>query len=423
MLSCHSQNSTPKISYHEVVVAEVLQAIQYTYLRVTENEDELWLALPKTDAEIGNTYYYKGGFLMTAFKSKDLDRTFEEVYFIDGISTEPKALEKPAAHASMAQAGTPQNPPTETASIHKAVVKEILQANKYTYLLVKENEAELWVALPKTEAEIGKTYYYKEGFLMTAFESKDLSRTFDEVYFITGVSENPITGEGAVAHANTPPAATSSQNTPTQTASIHEVVVKEILQANKYTYLRVTENGAEHWVALPKTDAELGKTYYYEGGSLMTGFKSKDLDRTFEEVYFITGISDVSTAKKGGNHSQSLPYTANTTTEAVKEVKIKPAKGGITIAQLYSKIETYADKLVKIKGEVTKYNAKIMGKNWIHIQDGTDHSGHFDLTATTDADLKVGDVVYVEGKITLNKDFGYGYFYEVIMEDAKILKE
>ncbi len=100
-----------------------------------------------------------------------------------------------------------------------------------------------------------------------------------------------------------------------------------------------------------------------------------------------------------------------------------PVQGGITIAELYANLDSYAEKLVKIKGQVTKYNAKIMGKNWIHIQDGTNHSGHFDLTATTSAALKVGDVVSVEGKITLNKDFGYGYFYEVLMEDAKVLDE
>ncbi|MEI7897164.1 MAG: hypothetical protein WCJ26_09020 [bacterium] len=61
-----------------------------------------------------------------------------------------------------------------------------------------------------------------------------------------------------------------------------------------------------------------------------------------------------------------------------------------------------------------------MKKNWIHIQDGTEFSGKFDLTVTTDAEAAVGQTITLEGKITLNKDFGYGYAYEVLMEDATI---
>ena len=74
---------------------------------------------------------------------------------------------------------------------------------------------------------------------------------------------------------------------------------------------------------------------------------------------------------------------------------------------------------MKIKGQVTKFSPNIMGKNWVHIQDGTNDSGNYDLTVTTNDVVKVGDVVTFEGTIVLKKDFGAGYFYEVIMEDAK----
>ena len=77
-----------------------------------------------------------------------------------------------------------------------------------------------------------------------------------------------------------------------------------------------------------------------------------------------------------------------------------------------------AGKTAKIKGQVTKYTPAVMGKNWIHIQDGSDFNGKFDLTVTSLNDVKVGDVVTLEGKISLNKDLGYGYFFDVIMEDA-----
>jgi hypothetical protein len=67
---------------------------------------------------------------------------------------------------------------------------------------------------------------------------------------------------------------------------------------------------------------------------------------------------------------------------------------------------------------VVKVNKQVMGKNWIHIQDGTDFNNDFDLTITTQDLAEIGDEVTFKGKISVNKDFGSGYSYEVIMEDA-----
>jgi hypothetical protein len=78
---------------------------------------------------------------------------------------------------------------------------------------------------------------------------------------------------------------------------------------------------------------------------------------------------------------------------------------------------------VKIRGAVTKFNPDIMQTNWIHIQDGSDFDGKYDLTITSDQLVETGLIITVEGKITLDKDFGYGYFYEVLMEEAKITVE
>ena len=73
-----------------------------------------------------------------------------------------------------------------------------------------------------------------------------------------------------------------------------------------------------------------------------------------------------------------------------------------------------------MRGQVTKYNAKIMGKNWLHIKDSSTAK---DLTVTTKAKAAIGDVVVIEGKLELNKDYGYGYVYPVILEDASIIKQ
>ena len=69
------------------------------------------------------------------------------------------------------------------------LVKEVLQTSKYTYLLVTENSEENWLALPKMEASTGETYYYRNGFKMTDFESKELSRKFAVVYFLESISK------------------------------------------------------------------------------------------------------------------------------------------------------------------------------------------------------------------------------------------
>ena len=100
------------------------------------------------------------------------------------------------------------------------------------------------------------------------------------------------------------------------------------------------------------------------------------------------------------------------------DVKIEKSEGTVTIAELLADRSDYDGKVITIKGEITKVNRAIMGKNWFHIQDGTDHEGAYDLTVTTQLDGEVGDVVTLTGKIVLNKDFGYGYFYDILMEDA-----
>ena len=104
------------------------------------------------------------------------------------------------------------------------------------------------------------------------------------------------------------------------------------------------------------------------------------------------------------------------------ELDIEAVEGGIRIGTLFENATQYAGKQVKIVGEVTKFSASIMGKNWVHFQDGTSYEGAYDLMITTQEYLAVGDVVVFEGVIALDKDFGAGYFYKVILEDAVLVK-
>ena len=103
------------------------------------------------------------------------------------------------------------------------------------------------------------------------------------------------------------------------------------------------------------------------------------------------------------------------------EITIEATGTSISISELFKNKEKYNNTIVKIKGEVTKFNPAIMNTNWVHIQDGTEFNGKFDLTVTTTETLQIGDIVILEGKVTLNKDFGAGYLYAVIIENAAFI--
>jgi len=228
-------------------------------------------------------------------------------------------------------------------------------------------------------------------------------------------------------------------------ANIHKVVTEDVIQASTYTYLKVKEDSKEEWLAVPLMVAKPGDTWYYAGGLTMTNFTSKELNKTFDNIIFLHKVSadpasvsedkpvaDNSTPPASPHEAMQNKGDAPTTggegykrTSAPpdkKDVKVTAAAGGITIKELYANKQKYAGKTVKIRGEVTKYTPMVMNKNWIHIQDGTDADGKFDLTVTSDAETDLGKTITVEGKVSLDKDLGYGYFFDVIVEDAKIAK-
>jgi hypothetical protein len=196
----------------------------------------------------------------------------------------------------------------------------------------------------------------------------------------------------------------------------HKVEVNEVKQSKVYTYLLVTENDAKYWMAIAKNEVEEGDVLYYTQSLEMKDFESKELDQKFDTIYFVDKISrepikSIPAMMKKNPHD-------NVKTGAKDNISVEPVEGGITIEQLFSDKEQYGGKSIKIKGQVVKFNPEIMGMNWVHIQDGTNFENNFDLTITTKDAVKVGDVVTFEGKVTLDKDFGAGYAYDVVMEEA-----
>lgn len=100
--------------------------------------------------------------------------------------------------------------------------------------------------------------------------------------------------------------------------------------------------------------------------------------------------------------------------------KVAAAKDVIKVEEVFAKKDTLNGRKITVKGEVVKFNSGIMGKNWVHIQDGSGKPGTNDLTATTQDTAKVGDKVIVTGTLAVGKDFGAGYIYEAIIEEATI---
>jgi hypothetical protein len=200
----------------------------------------------------------------------------------------------------------------------------------------------------------------------------------------------------------------------------HEVKVKEVVQASAYTYLLVKENGEEYWIAVSRMDASEGNIFHYNRSMEMKNFTSKDLSRTFDKVLFIDNLSTapIPASTEEAAVTQQQPHQNIKPVLEKKEVKVEQREGTITLSELYDNRAKYENQVVKVIGQVTKFNTGIMKKNWAHIQDGTVSGENFDLTVTTLDVIPVGEVVIFEGKISLKKDFGAGYFYEVILEDA-----
>ena len=196
-----------------------------------------------------------------------------------------------------------------------------------------------------------------------------------------------LVGFSGCVKKNKVPTAQSAAN-----PAMHEVKVAEVIQTTQYTYLKVSENGAENWIAVNKQEAAQGETYYYNQELEMKNFNSKELNRTFESIYFVQGLS-----KEPIIAGVPTPATQGKVATAKKDkISVAPAEGSVSIANLFAKAADYSGKTIKMKGQVVKVNNEVMGKNWIHIQDGTGTSNDFDLTITTLDKVAVGDVVTFE---------------------------
>ncbi|MBK8701250.1 MAG: hypothetical protein IPN29_17600 [Saprospiraceae bacterium] len=218
---------------------------------------------------------------------------------------------------------------------------------------------------------------------------------------------SPAEGQQGMAQGVTVPGQQAAA-----TSDVHQVTALELLQAERHTYLRVTENADTFWIAASKMEAAKGRKYFYRGGLLKTDFESAEFNRVFDKIYLVSQIIDAS-AHPGG--SGGAP------TAEVDPKEIKNIPGKIALSELLGNSGKYDGKAIVVAGKVVKVNNGIMGRNWVHIQDGTSlKSKKCDLTITTMENIPIGSTLAFEGKVALNKDFGAGYRYDIIVEEAVV---
>lgn len=134
--------------------------------------------------------------------------------------------------------------------------------------------------------------------------------------------------------------------------------------------------------------------------------------------------TEAAAAQAAPKMSEPHPMPAAMPGAEVDLTGIAKAEGGLTVAEVFADPAKLAGQTVTVRGKVVKTNAGIMNTNWVHVRDGSGAEGTNDLTVTTKGEVpKVGDTVVVTAPVTLNKDFGMGYVYPVILEDATVAVE
>jgi len=198
--------------------------------------------------------------------------------------------------------------------------------------------------------------------------------------------------------------------------------VLEVKDVESYTYLRLKTDTGITWAAVSRAPVSKGAAVKLENVMVMHDFESKTLRKTFPEILFGT-LAGAGAAQAA---SSSLPagHPPMTAAKAGMDAPVAKAVGANarTVAEIVKQSAKLKDKPVLVRGKVVKYNAGIMGKNWVHLRDGSgsEADGSNDILVTTTQTAKVSDVVSVQGVVRTNKDFGAGYVYAVLIEDAKL---
>ncbi|MDH5394178.1 MAG: hypothetical protein OEY11_13410 [Gammaproteobacteria bacterium] len=210
-----------------------------------------------------------------------------------------------------------------------------------------------------------------------------------------------------------------SGHAPASTDRIYGKVTKT-MDAAGYTYAEVDTGSNKFWGAARSTALNVGDMIAFSTEMPMNNHYSKTLNREFSVVYFVNRFITDKEPVSATDAAQASAHANIKAEQLAAPIKVfDKIKGGNSIAEIYKNKADLKGKAVWVRGQVTKFTAKVMGKNWLHIRDSSTLD---DLTVTSDAVAAVGDVVKVKGKLELDKDYNYGYVYPLIIVDAKVTK-
>ena len=250
----------------------------------------------------------------------------------------------------------------------------------------------------------------------------------------TGGKQGPVPGD------DKGPPAGAKPTLPDPKATITGKVL-ETMDSGGYTYIRMDTAGRERWVAVPQTTVKVGDTVTLRDATEMKTFTSKTLNRTFERILFgqlgpapasapagaaalPPGHPAIPAGAAAGADAKAPQHPPVAPPAKIGDLKVPKATGpgAQTVAGVFAESAKLKDKPVVVNGVVVKINTGIMSKNWIHLQDGTGAADKKDndLVVTTTDVVKVGDRVKISGTVRKDKDFGFGYKYATIVEDAKV---
>lgn len=199
--------------------------------------------------------------------------------------------------------------------------------------------------------------------------------------------------------------------------------VIETMNAGGYTYMLLEMGGEKKWVAVPPCEVKVGEEVKVMPGMEMGRFTSKALNRTFDNIIFSGGLIPVGEKAKAEEAKKaahaSIPQPAKVD---LSNIKVEKAAGenAYTVAELYGKAADLDKKPVVLKGVVVKVSKGIMGKNWLHLRDGSGDAETNDIVVTSQDLAETGETVTVKGTLYKDKDFGAGYFFKVIVEEGVI---
>ncbi|MFA6119755.1 MAG: nucleotide-binding protein [Sideroxydans sp.] len=204
--------------------------------------------------------------------------------------------------------------------------------------------------------------------------------------------------------------------------------VLEVINVEGFTYLRLDTRQGKVWAAVIKGEVKKGENVSLDNVSVMNNFESKTLKRTFDQILFGSLVTTSHGVAKpsalGSSFKTTPPRMAAPKLDVISDAPVSKATGANakTVAEVVTNGGQLKDKTVVVRGRVVKYNADIMGKNWVHLQDGSgsEVDGTNDILVTTTNETQVGAVVTATGVVHTDKDFSAGYAYKVLIEEAKL---